>query len=101
MPDLTNGLAPLIAVAAAIVLLLRMPARRFPAIALVASALGLLRAMAMLNVKVPVVGAAPLFAVGMVVGGVGSWLKTTNRVPVTAATVVALLGALPLLLRLL
>jgi hypothetical protein len=101
MPDLHNALAPLLALAAALLLVVRIPARLFPVLALVASALEVLRTMAILNLKVPVVGAAPLFAAVMVIGGAGSWLKTTGKVPVTAATVVTLVGALLLLQRLL
>jgi len=33
----------------------------------------------------------------MVVGGIGSWIKPSHKVPVTAATVVALVGLLRVL----
>jgi hypothetical protein len=92
-----NALPALTALAGSIVLLFKLSARLFPVIALVASGLELLRAMAMLNVKVPVLGAAALFGAAMVVGGAGSWLKSSARIPVTAATVVAFIGLMRLL----
>jgi hypothetical protein len=99
MPDMNNALPALIALGASLLLVLRVPARLFPIIALVASGLEVLRAMAILNVKVPVVGAATLFTVAMVVGGAGSWLKASSKIPVTAAAVVAFVGAMRLLSR--
>src|SRR5688572_8572295 len=99
MPDMNNAMPALIALAASIYLLMRLPARLFPIIALVASGLEALRAMAMLNVKVPVIGAATLLTVAMVVGGVGSWLKTSSKLAVTAAALVAFVGLMRLLSR--
>ncbi len=99
MPDMNNAMPALIALAAALYLLIRLSSRLFPAIAVVACALEVLRSMAILNVKVPVIGAAALFALAMVVGGAGSWLKTTSRIPVTAAALVAFVGAMRLLSR--
>ena len=90
----------LAAVACSVLLVARSPARLFPIVALVGSTLELLRAMAVLNLKVPVIGAALLFAAAMVVGGVGSWAKAASKPTVTAATAVIVLGllqALPLL----
>lgn len=90
----------LAAVACSVLLVARSPARLFPIVALVGSTFELLRAMAILNLKVPVIGAALLFAAAMVVGGAGSWAKAGGKPTVTAATVVIVLGllqALPLL----
>src|SRR5688500_9169199 len=97
MPVMHNALPALIALSAAVVLLFKVSARLFPVIALVASGPELLRAMAMLNVKVPVLGAAALFGAAMVVGGAGSWLKSSTRIPVTAATLIAFVGLMRLL----
>jgi hypothetical protein len=99
MPDMNNAMPALIALAASILLLVRLPARLFPVVALVASGLEVLRSMAMLNLKVPVIGAATLFTVAMVVGGGGSWLKASSRIPVTAAALVAFVGLMRLLSR--
>lgn len=90
----------LAAVLCSVVLVAKSPARLFPIIALAGSALELLRAMSILNLKVPVIGAALLFAAAIVVGGAGSWTKATTKPTVTAATAVVVLGllqALPLL----
>jgi hypothetical protein len=90
------------AVLGSVVLLVKSPARLFPIIALAGSGLELLRALAILNLKVPVIGAALLFALAMVVGGAGSWAKGGSKPLVTAATVVVVIGllqALPLLAR--
>ena len=99
MPDLHNVVPVLLALGASIILLLRTSARLFPTVALVGSGLEVLRAMAILNVKVPVIGALVLFALAMVVGGVGSWLKTSAKIPVTAAALVVFVGIMRLLSR--
>jgi len=51
----------------------------------------------LLSFKVPVVGATLLLGAAMVVGGVGSWVKSTSKVPVTAATMVTLVGVMRVL----
>jgi hypothetical protein len=90
----------LAAVACSVLLVAKSPVRLFPIIALVGSTFELLRAMAILNLNVPVIGAALLFAAAMGVGGAGSWAKAGSKPTVTAATAVIVLGllqALPLL----
>ena len=87
----------LVAVVCAIFLVAKLPARLFPVIALVGSALELLRALAILNLKVPVIGAALLFALLIVVGGAGSWAKAGSKPAVTAATAVVVIGLVQLL----
>jgi hypothetical protein len=90
----------LAAVACSVLLVAKSAARLFPIIALVGSALELLRAMAILNLKVPMIGAALLFAALIVIGGAGSWTKAASKPTVTAASAVVVLGllqALPLL----
>jgi hypothetical protein len=96
MPDMHNALPPLLALAAAVFLLIKLPARLFPAIAVAGAALELLRAMALLNLKVPGIGAGALFGLAMVVGGAGSWRKSGSKPLVTAATIVVLLGLMRL-----
>ena len=92
-----NNLLTVVALAASVFLVLNVPARLFPVIALVASALEALRAFGILSLKVPMIGAALLFGGAMVVGGVGSWIKSSGKVPVTAAVLVALVGLMRVL----
>ena len=92
-----NNLFTLVALAASVLLVLKVPGRLFPLIALVASAIEVLRGFGILSLKVPVVGAAVLFGGAMVVGGVGSWIKSSHKVPVTAAVLVALVGLMRVL----
>lgn len=92
-----NNLLPVVALAASILLLLKGSGRLFPLIALVASAVEVLRAFGVLSLKVPVIGAALLFGGAMVVGGVGSWIRSSAKVPVTAAVLVALVGVMRVL----
>src|SRR5947207_15600222 len=92
-----NNLPVVVALAASVLLLLKVPGRLFPLIALVASAIEALRAFGILSLKVPVIGAAVLFGGAMVVGGAGSWIKSSSKVPVTAAVLVALVGLMRVL----
>ena len=92
-----NNLLTVVALAASILLVLKVPSRLFPVIALVATAVEVLRAFGIFSFKVPVIGAALLFGGAMVVGGVGSWIKASNKVPVTAAVLVALVGLMRVL----
>lgn len=92
-----NNLLTVVALAASILLMLKASSRLFPVIALVASAIEVLRAFGIVSFKVPVIGAALLFGGAMVVGGVGSWIRASNKVPVTAAVLVALVGLLRVL----
>jgi hypothetical protein len=89
----------LLALFAAVLLCVKVPARLFPVIAVVASGLDTLRAFGLLSLKVPVVGGAFAFGVAMVVGGAGSWVKAPSKVTVTAATVVVLFGLSRVLAR--
>ena len=92
-----NNLLTVVALAASILLVLKVPSRLFPVIALAASAIEVLRAFGILSLKVPVIGAALLFGGAMVVGGVGSWIKSSGKVAVTAADLVALVGLMHVL----
>jgi hypothetical protein len=96
----TNSLiTAAVALAASVLLVFRGSGRLFPVIALVASVFEVLRAFGILSLKVPVVGAAVVFGGAMVVGGVGSWIKSSGKVPVTAAVLVTLVGLLRVLAR--
>jgi hypothetical protein len=92
-----NNLLIVVALAASVFLVLQAHGRVFAIVALVATAIEALRAFGILSLKVPVIGAALLFGGAMVVGGVGSWLKSSSKVPVTAAVLVALVGLMRLL----
>jgi hypothetical protein len=89
----------LVALAASILLLLRVRPRTFPAIALVASGIEVLRGFGLVSFKVPVIGAGALFGALLVIGGAGSWMKSGSKVATSAATVVALIGLLRVLAR--
>jgi hypothetical protein len=82
----------LVALAASLLLLVKVKARVFPAIALVASGVEVLRGLGHVSFKVPVIGAAMLLGGLMVVGGVGSWMKSGSKVATSAATIVTLIG---------
>lgn len=84
----------LLALGASVLLLLKTRARLFPIIALAGCALEALRAFGFLSIKVPVVGAALLFGAAIIVGGAGAWVKSSHKIPVTAATVVVVVGLL-------
>lgn len=89
----------LVAVAASILLLLKVRPRLFPAIALVASAVEVLRGFGHISFKVPVVGAATLLGALVVIGGAGSWMKSSSKVATSAATIVILVGLMHALAR--
>jgi|SRR5438034_11645347 len=89
----------IVALLASVALVAKVPARLFPVIALVASGVEALRAFGYLSFKVPVIGAATLLGGAMLIGGAGSWIKSSGKVPVTAATVVILVGLLRVLAR--
>jgi uncharacterized membrane protein YjjB (DUF3815 family) len=97
---LVNNLLAVLALAGAVLLVFKGSGRLFPVIALVASAIEVLRGFHVLTFKVPVVSAALLFGGAMVVGGIGSWIKPSHKVPVTAATVVVFVGLLRVLAHL-
>jgi hypothetical protein len=94
-----NNLPMVVALAASILLVFKGAGRLFPVIALVACVFEVLRAFGILSLKIPVIGAAVLFGGAMVVGGVGSWIKSSHKVPVTAAVVVTLVGLMRVLAR--
>jgi len=89
----------LVALAASVLLLLRVRPRLFPAIALVASGVEVLRGFGFISFKVPVIGAGVLFGALLVVGGAGSWMRAGSKVATSAATIVVLFGLLRVLAR--
>jgi hypothetical protein len=91
--------AMLVALAASVLLLLRVRPRLFPAIALVASGVEVLRGFGLLSFKVPVIGAGVLFGALLVVGGAGSWMRAGSKVATSAATIVVMFGLLRVLAR--
>jgi hypothetical protein len=93
----TSNLLIVVALASSVLLVVKVPGRLFPLIALVASAIEVLRAFGILSLKVPIIGASVLFGGAMVVGGVGSWLKASSKFPVTAAVLVAIVGVMRVL----
>jgi hypothetical protein len=95
---LVNQAPIVVALVSSIVLLLKVPVRLFPLIALLATGLEALRDFGLL--KIPVPYAAAILGGLMVVGAVGSWIKSSARAPVTAATLVALVGLQLVLARL-
>src|SRR5262245_32216417 len=88
-----QNLLILLAVGASIVLLMQVKARLFPVIALGASGLEALLAFRVVKFSA---GGVNLFLVlggALIVAGLAVWMKTNGKVPVTAATAVALVGA--------
>jgi hypothetical protein len=86
----------LAAVAGSIVLLMQLKARLFPIVALAASGLEALLAFRVLKLSVGFNLGLVLGAVLVVTGAV-IWAKTSGKTPVTAATTVALVGAVQVL----
>jgi hypothetical protein len=87
----------LLAVAASVLLLVQHSNRLLPTVALLASGLQALAAFGVLEVQSGVVSLPLLFGAAILVAGVGIWLRIRDRTPVTAATVLALVGALQVL----
>lgn len=86
----------LAAVAASLVLVTQASARLFPIIALVASSLEALLVFKVVTFSVSGVNLGLVLAVALLVAGGVSWVQTESKTPVTAATVVALVGAIQL-----
>lgn len=66
----------------------------FPVIALTASGLEALSAWHLVHVSVARVPLPLVFGVALAVAGIGSWLRAAQKTVVSAATVVALVGAI-------
>lgn len=91
-----DKLMVLLAVAASLVLVTQASARLFPVIAAVASALEALLIFRIISFSVSGVNVLLILAIGLLVGGGVSWVQTESKTPVTAATAVALIGAIQL-----
>jgi hypothetical protein len=90
-----------IAALVASILLLLGPASRAAAIvALVASAVEVARALGLVRVSVAGVPLSLVLGLGLAVPGVLLWLRASAKTPVSAATVVALVGILQVVLAL-
>ncbi len=86
----------LVALAASLVLVTQASARLFPIIALVASGLEALIAFKIVSFSVHGVNVGLILGLALVVAGGVSWAQTDSKTPVTAATAVALIGAIQL-----
>lgn len=84
----------LLAVAASVLLLVQYPNRLLPVAALLASGLQALAAFGVLEVRSGVVSLPLLFGAAILVAGVVFWFKVRERTPVTAATLLVLVGGL-------
>jgi len=84
----------LVALAASVLLLMQIKARLFPLIALVASGLETLLSFGIVKFGMGGLNVFLVLGAALVVAGVAIWLKTSSKQPVTAATAVALVGAL-------
>ena len=91
-----DKLMVLLALAASLVLVTQASARLFPLIAAVAAAVETLLVFHIINFSVNGVNVLLILAVALLVGGGVSWVQTDSKNPVTAATVVALIGAIQL-----
>jgi hypothetical protein len=91
-----DKLVVLLAVAASIVLVTQASARLFPVVALAASGLEALLLFKIITFAVSGMNLFLILAVALVVAGGISWVQTDSKTPVTAATVVTLIGAIQL-----
>ena len=83
----------LTALVASLVLVAQSAARLFPFIALAASGLEALLTFRVISVSVSGIDIGFVLALCLLVAGAVSWMRTTGKSTVTAATAVALVGA--------
>lgn len=86
----------LAALAASLLLFVRISARLFPAIALIASGCEAILAFKIVRFSPSGINVLLVLAVALVVAGGFSWVNTQSKPTVTAATVVTLVGAIQL-----
>jgi hypothetical protein len=91
----------LVALAASLLLLLRARARLWPAIATAASGLEAAFALGLVNFSLKGVPLGLILAAMLTGTGVMIWLRASDKSQITAATVIALVGAVQLLTALL
>src|SRR4051812_16809684 len=84
----------LVAVAASIVMLLQVPAKLFPALALCASGLEALLAFGLVSFAVRGINLGFVLGLTLLVCAVIVWARNPQKAAVTAATAVALVGAM-------
>lgn len=89
-------LMALAALAASLVLVTQATARLFPIVALVASGLEVLLAFRVVSFSVSGINVLLVLAAALLVGGGVSWVQTESKTPVSAATVVVVIGAIQL-----
>ena len=87
----------LTAVVGSVVLVAQSTARTFPLVALVASGLEALLAFRIVSFSVSGINILFLLALALLVGGGASWMHSTGKSTVTAATAVAMVGAVQVL----
>jgi hypothetical protein len=85
------------ALAASIVLVMQIRARLFPVIALAASGIEGLLVFRVLRFSLGSINLMLVLGAALVVAGVAIWMKTSGKTPVTAATTVAIVGAVQVL----
>ncbi len=81
-----------VAAVAALVLLFRAKSRLFPVVAVVASGLQALAVFDILRVESGVVSLPLVFGVAIAVAGAVLWTESKERIQVTAATLLLLVG---------
>lgn len=86
----------LAALAASLVLVMQASSRLFPIVALIASGLEALLVFKVVTFSMSGINFGLVLAIALLVGGGGSWMQTDSKTPVTAATAVALIGAIQL-----
>lgn len=87
----------LTAVLGSVVLVAQTTARLFPLVALVASGLEALLAFKVISFSVSGLNILFILAIALVVGGGASWMHSTAKHSVTAATAVTMVGAVQVL----
>ena len=87
----------LTAVVGSVVLVAQSTSRLFPLIALVASGLEALLAFKIVSFSVSGINVLFILALALLVGGGASWMHATAKPSVTAATAVAMVGAVQVL----
>lgn len=85
------------AVLGSVLLVTQSASRLFPLIALVASGLEALLAFKVVSFSVSGINILFILALALVVGGGASWMHTTGKSTVTAATAVTMVGAVQVL----
>jgi hypothetical protein len=86
-----------LALTASLVMLFRHPPRLFPIIAVVASSIELLSTLGVLHLRLGGISLGLVCGIALVIAGVAVHIASSAKMVVTAATAVALVGALQIL----